>query len=815
MKKVLSIVLSIVMVLCMMPAMAFASTDGYTDIAGTACEDAVNALSDLGVINGYPDGTYKPEGTVTRAEAAKLIVSALGLADQAAGSTASFTDLAGYDWAEGYIGYAEALGVLKGDGNGKYRPGDTVSYNEFATIVVRALGYTDESLPGTWPANYVSKAKTLGVLADITGAGGANGSNRGDCAIMLNNALELPIGTVNKDAQWVRNTPADTMLNRLETRGIPTDAAIITKSDADAAESNIYDYVGAYASAYLNEDGDIVAIKEVKSTFLTGKFTNGLTKFDVDGTKYTVAQLAYDTVNASGAAITTAPALLDNLVTTATPVTDGAVYTIAANVSGKTIKDVYSVAKWTAHTEQIEASDLTLLEKKNVLFSPYTFALDYNEEIDTNKFALEGVDSLDEIKVDDVVSVYATSGNQIVKVAVTDKVVTGKLAKVAVASAGAVATTDKYTVDGTAYKPYATSAAIDTCAAGDEVTITLTPDGKIFKLENAVKALNYAIVMNVQSETSATAGTISGTNVAKVQLFTEAGEATYDVDTKKVASFKGDVTSLIGNLVKYTVKDDKVVAIETVTANIATNSAIKITKAGYLDGKEISDNAVVFTAANAITAPSGTSIHVANSSGAAVVKKADLGLSSKSVLLGADVAAGDIAYVTNAKGDIVAMVIPSTVSTDATVYGILNATYESATHEGTAVDLIIGSAVSEDLELDANNSTTSYGALVVIKTNADGSVTLEDTSDATMAYSSISAINYITVSGQKINNDGTIVGTLASDAIVYVWNAETGVYEVGTTADINTTNTSVAVSLYTCKTASHDDYELIKFVIVK
>ena len=69
MKKVLSIVLSLVMVICMMPVMAFADTV-YSDVSGQPCEDAVTTLSNLSVINGYQDGTYRPDGVVTRAEVA-------------------------------------------------------------------------------------------------------------------------------------------------------------------------------------------------------------------------------------------------------------------------------------------------------------------------------------------------------------------------------------------------------------------------------------------------------------------------------------------------------------------------------------------------------------------------------------------------------------------------------------------------------------------------------------------------------------------------------------------------------------------------
>ena len=78
MKKVLSIVLSIVMVLCMMPAMAFAgTTDAFTDAADITYAEAVDVLYAAGIIDGMPDGSFVPNGNVTREQAAKLIATVL------------------------------------------------------------------------------------------------------------------------------------------------------------------------------------------------------------------------------------------------------------------------------------------------------------------------------------------------------------------------------------------------------------------------------------------------------------------------------------------------------------------------------------------------------------------------------------------------------------------------------------------------------------------------------------------------------------------------------------------------------------------
>ena len=200
MKKVLSIVLSLAMVVCMMPLTAFAASTNnnaeYSDIVGEKCEGAVNVLSALGVVNGYEDGTYKPANIVTRAEMAKLIITALGMDSYATATTSSYTDMTNAKWAVPVVEYATNLGIINGYGNGKFGPNDTVTYEQAATMIVRALGYTTDcnEMNGTYPAIYIQKATALGLFKDVAGNQYGTGANRGDIAIMLYNEIAKKFG---------------------------------------------------------------------------------------------------------------------------------------------------------------------------------------------------------------------------------------------------------------------------------------------------------------------------------------------------------------------------------------------------------------------------------------------------------------------------------------------------------------------------------------------------------------------------------------------------------------------------------------------
>jgi hypothetical protein len=208
MKKILSIVLAIALVLGSF-SFAFAATPA--DVAGSDYEEAVNTLMGFGIINGYPDGTYKPGNIVTRAEMAKLLIITLGYGDLAGGSS-SFSDTAGH-WADGYISLATGLNIVIGYPDGTFRPDATVTYDEAITMIIRGLGYTDESLPGVWPTDYKIKALELGILDDVEVAAG--GANRGDVAIMLFNALNAEYGQVNADDIWEVNSLGKLLIDKL------------------------------------------------------------------------------------------------------------------------------------------------------------------------------------------------------------------------------------------------------------------------------------------------------------------------------------------------------------------------------------------------------------------------------------------------------------------------------------------------------------------------------------------------------------------------------------------------------------------------
>ena len=146
----------------------------FTDSADFKVKtEVVDTLVQLGVINGYTDGSFKPNDTVTRAEMAKMIyVLRTGNSDASAYNDdySTFTDIKGH-WARGYVKYCQSLGIIAGQSATKFAPDQTVTAQEAAKMLLVTLGYNAEKA-GLVGASWASKTNALadenGLLEDVT-----------------------------------------------------------------------------------------------------------------------------------------------------------------------------------------------------------------------------------------------------------------------------------------------------------------------------------------------------------------------------------------------------------------------------------------------------------------------------------------------------------------------------------------------------------------------------------------------------------------------------------------------------------------------
>ena len=154
--KTLSLVLVVAMVLSLCVIGASATFTDNSKVTANYNE-AVGIMTDLAVVKGYPDGSFKPAGTLTRAEACVLMANmTLGTAAAAAlaPTTVTFKDVPTSYWGYKYVEYCYQCGYIAGTGAGNFTPGATLTGYQWALMLMRILGYDMTSLStGNWQIN--------------------------------------------------------------------------------------------------------------------------------------------------------------------------------------------------------------------------------------------------------------------------------------------------------------------------------------------------------------------------------------------------------------------------------------------------------------------------------------------------------------------------------------------------------------------------------------------------------------------------------------------------------------------------------------
>ncbi len=606
MRKVLSFVLVLSLVLGSF-SFAFAVP---ADVEGTDFETPVQVLMNLGIVEGYPDGSYKPEGAVTRAEMAAFIVRALGLEDAAdyVGAS-SFSDMAGH-WADKYVAIIAGKGIVNGYPDGTFQPSSQVSFPEAITMVVRALGYIDgcEKLVGAWPVNYISLAKDLDITDDVkvllSGA-----ADRGAVAQMVYNALTVE--TVSVDNEGAVTKSEDTLLE--EKHNATVEIVKVTPKmigDEDETLIDLSEYVYAYIEAYRDEDDVIIAttgIDDDYTDFVTGEFDlDDLEITDADDDDYDVSILtgkASDAgvyLNGGEADYADVKDLLDGFEIT--------VYGKFDDDDDEKFDKIDGIVAWAPTLEVMaEDGDLDDIEDAVEDGNGDVFGIELptvdndGDELDMDNIIVEGdVDDLEDIEEDDIVTIYASANKENsddeydkVKFVVTRDVQEIKVKKIS---------GDKvYDTDNNEFK----LASVELEVAGDGVGISefsvsdvydvyLDEFGFIFDIEEVDSTPDtYGVVVGLDNG--------DGFDNARIQLFTNEGDTvTFDVDDDDISNsivedsvWGADIVT--GAVVSYSLTSRDV--IDEMDVVISTGDAIESDyseKSNRWAGRTLDSDAVFF-----------------------------------------------------------------------------------------------------------------------------------------------------------------------------------------------------------------------------
>ena len=201
-KKVLALVLAVVMI---MGVVSVASAKTYKDADAEAFKnyaDAIDALSSLKILDGFEDETFKADGTLTRAQAAKIVAIVHNaatngriqsdIADLYSNAQNPFVDC-NTSWALPYINYCRITGLADGMTATTYAPKREVTGVQFLKLMLTTLNFNTakEGYTGTgWDVNVLNRANEIGLTAGLEKGWKAIAPiKRGEAAQVLYNAL--------------------------------------------------------------------------------------------------------------------------------------------------------------------------------------------------------------------------------------------------------------------------------------------------------------------------------------------------------------------------------------------------------------------------------------------------------------------------------------------------------------------------------------------------------------------------------------------------------------------------------------------------
>ena len=588
-KKVLSLVLCVAMMLSVMVVGAGAAFSDQSKIKNT---EAVDACTALNIIGGYPDGSFKPEGNITRAEVTKMICVALNGGKEpnlATNATPTFSDVrtnANSAWAEKYIESCYAQGIVSGVGGGKFAPAGNVTGTQLAKMLLVSLGYNPdiEKFTGNaWATNVNIIATQKGLYEGLESIDVSAALTRDNAAQMIWNALKAgevkyEYTLVSENGTLVSKT---TLVDKKDTNGkdltllkdkyavsivedvtllnvdqddkgtysVKTDGASYTKVEKDPSELMgqkvivlVKDSDNKVFGIYADKDSKVVATGSIGQL---DKVNNDTKKIKLDGTEY---KLANEITNTS-------------VKFTNNAATDSDYNTLSKVVAKKNITPAYTIKMIDNNDDgKIDAVIVTPTMVEKVTYVGKT-----SVTAGSKSYKFEDDSIYDGIKKDDyaviVAGTYTVTGDAILTKAAT---VEGTIEGIRTGSPKEIK------IDGTWYK----MATNDSVSNGDKGTFAVVNG---FVYDANVSGSSKDILYVGYSETAEKKLGDDATVEAKV-YFTDGTNKTVKID--KINGQKVQ-DGLRNNLATVTIADKNALAGQMYTYSIDSD--------GYYELKQLSD----------------------------------------------------------------------------------------------------------------------------------------------------------------------------------------------------------------------------------
>jgi hypothetical protein len=711
---------------------------------------------------------------------AAMLIRAKGY-ETIANDTPSFPDSQKH-WAKGYIALASDLKIINGRGNGVFDPDAAVTYQEAATMVLRALGYTDETINGGKsavynPSNYRTKALALGIFKDFSFSSITAGANRGNVALMINRALSNSMVYSNEDGRAVvekdENGNPVKLLNAIaKKQTITVDKKLVAKENLVDMTKYLYQSVDAYI-----KDEKVIFVDKVNSTVKTGTVSATTNNTISLGSGSDKVDYSLKSANES--------VFFNN---------DEVVYSTAQSALVKSkailVLDENSKVIGVIASKETDAKLIKSVYKKDSTVINGIALPTKSGKVDLSKVVVTGdVNSIEDIKVNDVVKAYSSLNNTAIKLLVVRDSVQGKVIK---------SNNDGSRVFVDTLEEYR-DVINGNLSLNDSGTFFLDENGNIFAFSKTSSTSSSDFSIITEDNDGVAVGTVIIKNPTikainakgeKVTL-TIAENAKFDVlgsDGQETAKDKEAYTSAnniltlaselrAGSIIKSVVVENNQVTKIVIQTLATVNKNIDLTSKTF----DTASNVVIF---NQYTV-NGKDVF-------AVSTVQDL-VSLKSV------EAAKFTYIANANGELTVILVKgSAIVAPKSNVGVIAEQQKVVNENGKIVHQLVTYINGEKVTYLSNEAlgqtTVNSGSTLVTLTLTNGLVTgvsPVSTSSAINVGNDVSPIKNVT---ENTFMNGTTKYFMNDKAAVYVYDKDGKFLRIGTTSDLEGLN--LTINLY-------------------
>ena len=403
MKKFLSLVLALVMTMSLVTVSAGAKD--FTDNSKINYEEAVEVMSTLGVVGGYTDGTFKPQGTLTRGAAAKIICNLIlgtTTADALTADAAPYKDVATTNVFAPYIAYCAKERIISGYADGTFRPANTLTGYAFMKMLLGALGLQADKEGYTGPNWSISVAKRAlskdvaldnGLKGEFNGAKAATREEA--CLYALNMLKAGTFSYPNDNTVIVGNVSVSTSAKAEQDKKTPYYETVFknlhanSTSDAFGRPATRWDYKGVKIGTYAKTpDLTYVGSQKINDIYadLNMSTKDTTANLYVNGVSFDTAKNGKDaaTFTVSKANDTK----LDKLGGTADKIGNGTLIEVYRNDDNNHV-DVIAMSVYAGKITDVK--DATSKKDAYVVVDTDSTIADFNDEYETEAFAEDDV----------------------------------------------------------------------------------------------------------------------------------------------------------------------------------------------------------------------------------------------------------------------------------------------------------------------------------------------------------------------------------------------------------------------------------------